>query len=91
MKYGDRGKKIINMKINVEKNKSGKREVIFSKGVKLNSTGLKASNNNELSHITNSTAPLETPKSGQIYFNTTDSHFYGWNGSEWLQLDNPKK
>jgi len=27
---------------------------------------------------------------GQVYFNSTDSHFYGYNGKEWLQLDNPK-
>lgn len=33
-----------------------------------------------------STAP--SPQSGSLYFNTTDSHFYGWNGSEWKQLDN---
>jgi len=25
---------------------------------------------------------------GGIYFNTFDSHFYGYNGSEWKQLDN---
>ncbi len=29
-----------------------------------------------------------TPESGSIYFNTTDSHFYGWNGEQWKQLDN---
>jgi len=27
---------------------------------------------------------------GQIYFNTTDKHIYCFNGTEWLQLDNPK-
>lgn len=32
------------------------------------------------------TAP-EAPTEGQIYFNTTDKHFYGWNGSNWKQLD----
>ena len=35
-------------------------------------------------------SPLPNPTPGQIYFNSTDSHFYGWNGNEWLQLDNPK-
>jgi len=29
---------------------------------------------------------LEVP--GQIYFSSQDSHFYGWNGSAWKQLDN---
>jgi hypothetical protein len=32
------------------------------------------------------TAP-SSPKEGQIYFNSTDKHFYGWNGIEWKQLD----
>jgi len=29
-----------------------------------------------------------TTEPGQFYFNTTDGHFYGWNGSAWKQLDN---
>ena len=33
-----------------------------------------------------SSAP-SSPKTGQTYLNTTDSHFYGWNGKEWKQLD----
>ena len=32
-------------------------------------------------------APV-SPRKGDIYFNTTDNHFYGWNGTEWRQLDN---
>ncbi len=34
-----------------------------------------------------STAPT-SPLSGALYFNTADSHFYGWNGGQWKQLDN---
>jgi hypothetical protein len=34
-----------------------------------------------------STAPT-SPPSGALYFNTTDFHFYGWNGGQWTQLDN---
>ncbi len=34
-----------------------------------------------------STAPT-SPSSGALYFNTTDFHFYGWNGGQWKQLDN---
>lgn len=34
-----------------------------------------------------SSAP-ESPVSGSIYFDTTDSHFYGWDGGQWKQLDN---
>lgn len=28
------------------------------------------------------------PVPGDLYLNTSDSHFYGWNGKEWRQLDN---
>ena len=28
------------------------------------------------------------PVSGELYLNTSDGHFYGWNGKEWRQLDN---
>jgi hypothetical protein len=31
--------------------------------------------------------PPEKPLEGQLYFNTSDKHFYGWNGKEWKQLD----
>lgn len=30
------------------------------------------------------------PDEGEIYYNSSEKHFYGWNGTEWLQLDNPK-
>jgi len=36
---------------------------------------------------TYSTAP-STAYSGEIYFNTTDKHFYGYNGASWVRLDN---
>jgi hypothetical protein len=29
-----------------------------------------------------------TPAEGTIYFNSTDKHFYGYNGTAWVQLDN---
>lgn len=32
-------------------------------------------------------AAPSNPKPGQTYLNTTDSHFYGWNGKAWRQLD----
>ena len=37
--------------------------------------------------LVGSTAPA-TPAEGTLYFNSTDKHFYGWNGTEWVQLDN---
>lgn len=32
------------------------------------------------------TAP-DNPTEGQIYFNKTEKHFYGWDGTSWLKLD----
>jgi len=29
-----------------------------------------------------------SPQEGTVYFNTTDKHFYGYNGTTWVQLDN---
>jgi len=29
-----------------------------------------------------------SPESGSLYFSSADSHFYGWNGIAWKQLDN---
>jgi len=32
----------------------------------------------------------QSPDLGDLYLNTSDKHFYGWNGTEWIQLDNTK-
>lgn len=46
--------------------------------------------NNQTSFINTFTSSITptSPQSGSIYFDTTDFHFYGWNGSIWKQLDN---
>lgn len=31
-------------------------------------------------------APPTNPETARFYFNTTDNHFYGWNGLEWLNF-----
>ena len=41
---------------------------------------------NYINLIGSTSAP--TPTAGDIYFNTTDKHFYGYNGTSWVQLDN---
>jgi hypothetical protein len=33
-------------------------------------------------------AAPSSPAAGTIYFNSTDKHFYGYNGTTWVQLDN---
>ena len=33
-------------------------------------------------------AAPSTPAEGTLYFNSTNKHFYGYNGTEWVQLDN---
>lgn len=38
--------------------------------------------------LASSSAGIPSIVSGMIYFNGTDSHFYGWNGTSWKQLDN---
>jgi len=45
----------------------------------IKATGLVLPNHNS--------APV-SPASGALYFNTSDYHFYGWNGDTWKQLDN---
>lgn len=47
--------------------------------------------NNKIDNISsinlNAIVTPATPTAGEIYFNSADSHFYGWNGSAWKQLD----
>ena len=38
--------------------------------------------------VTEGSAPASPISEGTVYFNSTDKHFYGWNGTAWKQLDN---
>jgi hypothetical protein len=72
--------------VNVDKLKASVTKTIYTKG---DPASQKQTTVNSTDPNTSSSFP-ENPKAGQIFFNTTDLHFYGYNGKEWLQLDNPK-
>jgi hypothetical protein len=38
--------------------------------------------------VTGPTSQPSDPVAGQIYFDSGDAHFYGYNGTSWVQLDN---
>jgi hypothetical protein len=40
------------------------------------------------SNIVPVSAAPANPVDGQIYFDSTTLHFFGWNGTAWKQLDN---
>jgi hypothetical protein len=70
--------------INIRKVVKGASEVLYSKSL------------SDDNYVTASTKRFILPSSnnppvektlGEIYYNTTDSHFYGWNGKEWRQFD----
>jgi hypothetical protein len=42
---------------------------------------------NQSDHFPLKESAPENPSEGQIYFNKTDKHFYGWDGTSWLKLD----
>jgi len=75
--------------VNVDKLKASETKTIYTKGDPSGQKqeNLKTSDSKDLN--TSSVVP-ENPKLGQIYFNSAEKHFYGWSGTEWLQLDNPK-
>lgn len=64
-------------------------EMIYSNGTPQhgpNAGGTKNTNGASGVSSVAASAPV-SPKEGQIYFNSTDKHFYGWNGTVWKQLD----
>lgn len=82
--------------ISIDKITEYGKEVIYRKHQDISDTGPKKVVDDSQSEKTPNqfillpTVTPENPSKGQIYFNTTNNHFYGWNGTEWLQLDNPK-
>ena len=70
--------------VKVEKFSGGDSEVLFVKGEAEHTA---ETGNGESGLLPSLEAPPSNPKPGQTYLNTTDSHFYGWNGKAWRQLD----
>jgi hypothetical protein len=67
----------------VEKFRGGDSEVLYVKGDAESAPG----GSGESGLLPTIDVAPSNPKPGQTYLNTTDSHFYGWNGKEWKQLD----
>ena len=64
-------------------------EDVYSKGDPFAqfSNGSNGSNgSNEITYVETNSAEPKMPKKGQIYFNTTDNVFYGWNGTKWVKF-----
>lgn len=66
----------------VERLRRGETEVLYRQGTE------KGSGAEAPSAILASAEPPKDPALGTIYLNSSDGHFYGWNGTEWRQLDN---
>jgi hypothetical protein len=70
--------------VKVEKFSGGDSEVLFVKGEAETGTG---SSGGDSGLLPSKDSAPSNPKSGQTYFNNTDKHFYGWDGTSWLKLD----
>jgi hypothetical protein len=84
----DLNQKVAN--IAVTKAGMGGVEMLYSQGTPQlgpNAVSSTPSSSNSLSNAAPEPTAPSSPKEGQIYFNSTNKHFYGWNGSEWKQLD----
>ena len=84
----DLNQKVAN--IAVTKAGMGGVEMLYSQGTPQlgpNAASPNASGNINLMSVSAEASAPASPKEGQIYFNSTDKHFYGWNGTEWKRLD----
>jgi hypothetical protein len=70
--------------VRVEKIMGGDNELLYVKG---DAESISSSEEGEPGLLPTLSSAPQSPKAGQTYLNTTDSHFYGWNGKEWKQLD----
>ncbi len=64
-------------------------QIIYLKGTPIGGEN-SSQRNTDKDHFPLSDSAPYNPTPGQIFFNSSDNHFYGWNGKEWLQLDNQR-
>jgi len=67
--------------VKVERLRRGETEVLYRRGNENVSSGGAAA-------TAVASSPPDDPAPGTIYLNSSDGHFYGWNGAEWRRLDN---
>jgi hypothetical protein len=75
--------------VSVDKLKSFETKAIYTKGDPTGENQL-ASKSSDSNTVNISADFPANPQTAQLFFNATDKHFYGWNGTEWIQLDNSK-
>ncbi len=68
----------------VDKIRENQLETLYTQSIPVENT---SPTNSASEFLKNYASAPENPRSGQIYFNTTDRRFYGWNGSAWVKLD----
>jgi hypothetical protein len=77
--------------VEVTKSGTGRSDIMYTKGTPPIPEQLvpqsSQSNSVGTDHFPLKEAAPENPTEGQIYFNKTDKHFYGWDGASWLKLD----
>ena len=67
--------------VKVERFRSGETEVLYRQGKESSPAA-------DIAAVEVSTNAPDNPEPGNIYLNSSDGHFYGWNGVEWRRLDN---
>lgn len=70
--------------IRVEKYMQDTTDILYVKGDSEDKSSYSNACNGQMPLISE---PPHNPNPGQIYFNSHEKHFYGWDGESWLKLD----
>jgi hypothetical protein len=81
LKLGEDGKL---SNIRVEKYMQDTTDILYVKGDSEDKSSNTNTCNGQMPLISE---PPHNPNPGQIYFNSHEKHFYGWDGESWLKLD----